>query len=104
MKPKILLRIAAVLMLLHTIGHTFGTLSWKKTNDSVKQEVIKQMTSNKFPFMGATRSMGDAMDGYGFFGIVNLLLVTVILWIASNYISQHVALVNQILIALSIAL
>ena len=30
MKPKILLRIASILMLLHTAGHTMGALTWKE--------------------------------------------------------------------------
>jgi len=86
-------------MLLHTIGHTFGTLGWKKTTDPAKQEVIKQMTGNKFPFMGANRSMDDAMDGYGFALISTWFLITAILWMCSNY-----ALVINFLILISIIL
>ena len=91
-------------MLLHTIGHTFGTLDWKKTTDPAKQEVIKQMTGNKFPFMGANRSMDDAMDGYGFALILTLFLITAILWMCSNYAAKNSTLVINFLILISIIL
>ncbi len=44
MKPEILLRCASAIMLLHAIGYAFGTISWKKTNDPVKKQVISQVT------------------------------------------------------------
>jgi len=90
--------------LLHTIGHTFGTLGWKKTTDPAKQEVIKQMTGNKFPFMGANHSMGDAMDGYGFALILTLFLITAILWMSSTYAAKNPTLIINFLILLSIIL
>jgi len=65
MNSKLLLRIAALLILVHLLGHAVGHFSWKDATDPVKQEVIKQMTGPKFPFMGATRSMGDYYEGYG---------------------------------------
>jgi hypothetical protein len=65
MKPRLFLRIAALCILIHLIGHFFGHFSWKETPDPVKQEVIRQMTGPKFEFMGAMRSMGDYFEGYG---------------------------------------
>ena len=84
MKQKWLLRTAAILMLLHSLGHTLGTFSWKKTTDPVKKELISQMTAHAFPIMGKSRSMTDAMDGYGLVVILALLLITAILWICSG--------------------
>ncbi len=80
MKPKILLRIASIIMFLHDIGHTFGHLTWKQSPDPAKQEVIKQMTDNKFPFMGAVRSMSDYYDGYGWASTLALLLIAALAW------------------------
>jgi hypothetical protein len=97
MKPKIFLRIASILLILHDVGHTFGTLGWKKTSDPAKLEVIKQMTDKKFPFMGAVHSFGDAFDGYGFAVILALLLFAAILWISSNVTAQNVVLIKKIL-------
>src|SRR5258706_1065067 len=104
MRPEILLRSASILMLVHTVGHTFGTLGWKKTTDLTKREVINQMTGHKFPFMGATRSMGDAMDGYGFALILALFLITALLWMSSNYVAQNPTVIKNFLILLSIVL
>jgi hypothetical protein len=59
MKPKMLLRIAAIVMVLHLAGHLFGHLTWKTPPTPEQQEVVKEMTTHKFPFMGAVHSMGD---------------------------------------------
>src|SRR5260221_3188663 len=101
MRPEILLRIASIIMLIHTVGHTLGTLGWKKTTDPTKKEVISQMTENKFPFMGASKSMGDAMDGYGFSAIGSLLLVAVLLWLVSNSLGLQTNLIRNILILIA---
>lgn len=104
MKPAILLRIAAIIMLLHTVGHTFGTLGWKKTTDPKKQEVISQMTDNNFPFMGANHSFGDAMDGYGFTIILALLLDSKLLWMMARSYKTAPQLTRNILIFLGVLL
>jgi len=80
MKPKIILRIASVSMLLHTIGHTIGAMSWKKDPDPAIQRVVDSMISHKFIFLGSLRSIGDFYEGYGITMIVVLLLMAVLLW------------------------
>lgn len=104
MTSKILLRAAAVLMFLHCVGHTFGTLGWKTTSDPVKQEVIRQMTDHRFPFMGAVHSMADAFDGYGFVTILALFLMAAILWIFSDAIPENKSQSNKVLTLLSFVL
>ena len=104
MKPEIFLRCASVIMLLHTIGHAFGTISWKKTNDPVKKEVISQMTKNKFPFMGANHSLGETLEGGAVMGILALLLITVLLWMASNSLAPEMLMTRNLLIALAVML
>ena len=89
MKATLLLKIASGIMFLHTIGHTFGTLNWKKTDDPIKKQVINEMTSHKFPFMGANKGFTDTMDGYGFAMILALLFITAVLWIASNNLQDN---------------
>ncbi len=91
-------------MFLHDIGHTFGHLTWKQSPDPAKQEVIKQMTDNKFPFMGAVRSMSDYYDGYGWASTLALLLIAAILWIASGVKTESANLVKKILVVLSLIL
>ena len=84
MKTNWLLRSAAIVMLLHELGHTIGALSWRETTDPAKQQVINAMTGDKFSFMGAARSMGEYYHGYGLITILALLLLAAILWIGSE--------------------
>jgi hypothetical protein len=84
MKPKIFLRIASVLMLLHTVGHTLGALSWRKAPNAAVQKVITAMESNRFQFMGRSASLADFYSGYGIIMIGVLLLITVLLWLGSD--------------------
>lgn len=104
MKPKLLLRTASIVMLLHDLGHTFGALTWKQSEDPAMQEVIKQMTENKFPFMGVVRSMGEYYDGFGFATTLALLFIAAVLWVTSNVTSQNVGLVKNILTVTSVIL
>ena len=64
MTAKLSLRIAAIVMLLHDVGHIIGSLTWKKISDPTELDVINRMYSNKFPFMGAVKSIGEHYDGY----------------------------------------
>lgn len=104
MKPKLLLRIASVVMFAHDVGHTFGHLSWKATPDPAKRAVIRQMTENRFPFMGAVRSLGDYYDGYGFAASLALLLIAAILWIVSGSATENPTLTRKLCLAVSIIL
>ena len=104
MKPKILLRIASLAMILHLIGHTFGHLGWKKATDPVKLEVINQMTEHKFPFMGTTRSMGDYFDGFSYAASISMILMAVILWIVAGSLKETAGLAFKIMVTLTICL
>jgi hypothetical protein len=75
-------------MFLHLAGHTIGHSSWRQTADPVKQEVINQMVGHQFPFMGATRSMGDYYEGYGWFSAIALLAISVLLWTLSGTVAK----------------
>jgi len=86
MSTKILLRIAAVLLLLHGIGHTFGVASWKDPNgDIAKQipEVVRLMQSEGVSFMGINSTMARFYDGFGYCGTIFLLFLSVLLWVLS---------------------
>ncbi len=90
MKPRLLLRIAALCILIHLIGHFFGHFSWKESPDPLKQEVIRQMTGPKFEFMGVMRSMGDYFEGYGLilfvvYGMSIALILSAIRYSDSNH-------------------
>jgi hypothetical protein len=83
MKPKLLLRIAAILMFLHTIGHTFGALGWKKAPNAAVAGVISGMENNHFDFMGRTTTIASFYEGYGYSMIAVLLFISVLLWLLS---------------------
>jgi hypothetical protein len=91
MKPKILLRIAATLMFLHTMGHTLGALSWKNAPNAAVAQVVNVMLANHFNFMGHSVSMGSFYDGYGFTMILVLLLVSTMLWVLSSQTNNNLA-------------
>lgn len=84
MKAKILLRVAAILMLLHTLGHTMGALNWKKAPNDTIRDVISGMQKNHFVFMGRSASLADFYQGYGLSMIGILLLVGITLWLLSG--------------------
>ena len=83
MKAKIWIRIAAVLMLLHTIGHTFGTFSTASPNKKIA-EITEEMAQNHFIFMGRTASLAIFFEGYGVSLILFLLLSSLLLWFIST--------------------
>ena len=84
MTAKLLLRIASILMLLHTIGHTIGALTWKDAPNPAVGQVVSGMQSQHFDFMGRSVTLGGFFEGYGFTMIGVLLLVTIFLWLFSS--------------------
>jgi len=102
MKPKILLRIAAVLMFIHCILHTIGFSGWK--TDTANQTVVQAMTGPKFPFMGVNRNMGEFYDGFGYASTIALLLITVSLWIVSGELGSKSSLAKKMTLTLAIIL
>jgi hypothetical protein len=104
MKPKLLLRIAAILIFVHGVLHTIGFTSWKDAADPVQKEVVQQMTGHKFPFMGAVHSLGDYYEGFGYGCSIALILISVLLWIASAENMAINRLAKQVVIATGIAL
>ena len=104
MKPKLLLHIAATLILIHGLLHTWGFSQWKQDPDPAKHEVIKQMTGQKLPFMGTSRNMGEYYDGFGYCGSIALFLIAALLLITASDLSSNTALARKVLITLGIAL
>ncbi|QKJ32332.1 hypothetical protein HQ865_22075 [Mucilaginibacter mali] len=84
MKPKLLLRIAAILMLLHTLGHSVGALTWTQAPNAAMAAVIGAMQSTHFDFSGKSVTLGAFFSGYGITMIFVLLFISVLLWLLSN--------------------
>src|ERR1700712_4079551 len=93
MNAKILLRIAAILMLLHTLGHTLGALTWKDAPNAAVKHVIDGMLNNRFDFFGKSVSIGDFYAGYGYSMIGVLLMVSILLWLLSTDLVRRMILV-----------
>ena len=88
MNPKILIRIAALTVLLLLIGQSMGMLMWDNPADAQKKTVVQLMKAVSTPFMGATKSLADFYTGnnwliFGFHG-----LVIFILWVLSAQIGS----------------
>src|SRR5215470_8053129 len=73
-----LLRIASVVSLVFTAGHTLGGL--QKWSPMGENEVLKAMTAVRFDTMGANRSYLDFFLGFGWSISVLMLMQTVLLW------------------------
>jgi len=84
MSGKLLLRIAAILMLLHTFGHTMGALTWKQAPTPELGQVIATMQNHHFSFMGRSVSIAGFYEGYGMSMIFVLLMVSILLWLLSG--------------------
>lgn len=86
MKSKILLRIAAVIMLLHAAGHTVGVATWQKPGGDIPSQVVQVMQSEQFSFMGKEGStMAGFYSGFGYCCTVFLLFIAVLLWTLSGW-------------------
>ena len=78
MTTTLWLRIASVISLVFTAGHTMGGLSqWSPMGDN---PVLKSMTDVRFSTMGANRSYLDFFMGFGWSISVLMLMETILLW------------------------
>ncbi len=104
MKPKLLLRIAAILILVHGLLHTSGFSQWKQDPDPAKHELIKQMTGQRYPFMGTSRNMGEYYDGFGYCGSIALFMIAILLWLVSGEVLTNSTLAKKVIVVISVAL
>lgn len=79
MKRNILIRIAAVLIFLHTVGHSFGVFASKPPTPSIAR-LLQDMDQDHFTFMGRSASLGIFFEGYGVLIILFLLFSSIVLW------------------------
>src|ERR1700722_11729860 len=91
MQPKFLLRIAATFMLLHTIGHTFGALTWKNAPNATIARLISDMINDRFDFMGRSVSVALFFEGYGVIMIFVLILASICLWLIGDDVETRIA-------------
>jgi hypothetical protein len=80
---KIALRIAAVLMLLHTAGHSMGALTWKNAPNVRVAAVVNGMENEHFDFMGRSLTLASFFNGYGY-SMIGTLISKRFLWLLSS--------------------
>ena len=101
MTTTLLLRVASVVSLLFTAGHSLGGLKkWSPMGDN---EVLKAMTAVRFDTMGANRSYLDFFMGFGWSLSVAMLLQTVLLWQMASLARTNAAQVRPMIAAFALA-
>jgi len=96
-----LLRIASVISLAFTAGHSLGGL--QKWSPMGENEVLKAMTAVHFDTMGARRSYLDFFMGFGWSISVAMLLQTVLLWQLASLAHPNPAQVRPMIAVFALA-
>ena len=101
MTRTLLLRIASVISLLFTAGHSMGGL--KKWSPMGENEVLRSMTTFHFDAMGVSRSYLDFFMAFGWSITVAMLLQTVLLWQMASLARNNAAQVRPMIAAFALA-
>ena len=101
MTTTLLLRIASVISLLFTVGHSLGGLNeWSPMG---KTDVLKAMTDSHFEILGASRSYLDFFLGFGWSISVFMLLQTALLWQMASLARVDAAQVRPMIVMFALA-
>ena len=103
MKAKWFLRIAAILIFIHLLGHSMGHTGWDKPKDPRMQEVVDAMKSYEGQFMGASQSMADYFNGYSLILFLVLGMSVIQLWIASGLLDDKGDIIKKMLYPVAVA-
>ena len=101
MTTTLFLRIASVISLVFTAGHSLGGLKkWSPIGDN---EVLRAMTAVHFDTMGANRSYLDFFMGFGWSISVAMLMQTVLLWQMASLARTDAARVRPMIAVVALA-
>jgi hypothetical protein len=101
MTTTLCLRIASVISLIFTLGHTLGGLrKWSPMGDN---EVLRAMTAVRFDTMGANRSYLDFYMGFGWSITVAMVMQTVLLWQIASLARTNPASVRPMIAVIALA-
>ncbi|SKB77655.1 LIC_13387 family protein [Dyadobacter psychrophilus] len=102
MSSKILLRIAAALIVVHLLGHSVGHSTWDEPEDPKMGAVVKVMKSYSANFMGASKTMAEYYHGYSLM-IFGLFIMTILLlWSISGFVNEQKNIANKLLLPIGI--
>jgi hypothetical protein len=97
----LLLRVASIISLLFTAGHSLGGLKkWSPMGDN---QVLDAMTTVHFKTMGASRSYLDFFMGFGWSISVTMLMQTVLLWQMASLARANAAGVRPMIAVIALA-
>lgn len=101
MTTTLFLRIASVVSLIFTLGHSLGGLKkWSPMGDN---DVLKAMTSVHFDMMGVSRSYLDFFLGLGWSISVLMLMQSVLLWQLGSLAGTRQAEVRPLIAVIALA-
>ena len=101
MTTTLFLRIASIISLIFTLGHTAGGLrKWSPMGDN---DVLRAMTSVRFDTMGANRSYLDFFTGFGWSISVAMVMQSVLLWQMASLARTNPASVRPMIAAIALA-
>lgn len=94
--PSIYLKIASILTLGLTIGHSLGNYMRHKVASDAENFFVALMSHTNFDFNGTSRSYWDFHMGYTIWTDVILLTQVVLFWILSRSIQSSFLLVRSL--------
>ena len=95
MTPKLLLRIAAGLLLFFAFGHTIGHVT-RHQAEGAQQTVNQTMRDVQFDFFGNTTSYDGMYNGLSLNLIFTLIVFATILWFVANVVNEKPILATQL--------
>lgn len=104
MSPKVLLRISAILVVIHAAIHVYTHWQWKTATDAASAAIVNHLSAAKLSFLGQTHTLADYFDGYAYIVALFLLLVAILLWALSDISEKFPAPGLKLLIPLVVFL
>ncbi len=89
MKPKILLRIAALLVLLIVIGQAIGHFNGKAILNPVDKDIVGNANQHQFSVHTSLRKWGDFYEGFSLDVSLVLIVFTVVFSMLSHIAKKH---------------
>ena len=100
-RTTLFLRIASIISLLFTLGHTAGGLQkWSPMGDN---ELLRTMRAFRFDTMGANRSYFDFFMGFGWSLSIVMVMQTVLLWQMASLARTEPAKVRPMIAVIALA-
>lgn len=103
MNPRLLLRIAAGLLMFFALGHSVGHITRHNVSDPRARELQRLMIDNKFDMFGQMRSYDENYTGLSVNLLATLLAFAIITWGIAGHVEKRGELVKTILIPLTFA-